>query len=348
VKIYSAGDISTLVNGQLIGDEAYEVTGLSKIDEYTAHSLSYLANEKYKAHLHADIDRVVFVSDQLDITPPEKTLLIKVNDVYKAWAVVSKLYQSKVDERPQIDRLSSIEESANIGDQVHVGKFSIISRRVVIGSHTRILDQVYIGPDVKIGAHCVIHAGVKIYADTVIGDRVVIQANTVIGSDGFGYSFTDGAYTKIPHLGNVIIHDDVEIGANVCVDRAALGSTVVKRGAKLDNLIQIAHNVEVGEHVAMAAQSGVAGSSKVGAYSQVGGQTAISGHIQIAPGSRIQGKSGVSGDIVEPNKKWYGYPILGYWNYLRSYAIFKSLPQLKARIDTLEKRIRELSTGQKE
>lgn len=348
MKIYSAGDISTLVNGQLIGDETYEIKGLSKIDEYTAHSLSYLADEKYKVHLNADIDRVVFVSDKQDISPPERTLLIKVNDVYKAWSVVSDLYQSKSDEIAQIDPLSSIEVSANIGEKVHVGKFSIICDAAVIGSHTRILDQVYIGPDVKIGENCVIHAGVKIYADTVIGDRVVIQANSVIGSDGFGYSFNQGVYTKIPHLGNVVIHNDVEIGANVCVDRAALGSTVIKRGAKLDNLIQIAHNVEIGEHVAMAAQSGVAGSSKVGAYSQIGGQTAISGHIQIASGSRIQGKSGVSGDIVEPNKKWYGYPILGYWNYLRSYAIFKSLPELKSRIDALEKRIRELSTGQKE
>lgn len=348
MKTYTAGYISKLVSGQLIGDPSYEVNCLSKIDEPTSHSLCYLANEKYENYLAFDIDRVILIDSDVQKTESDSIVFIKVLDVYEAWVIISELFTLNRSVEPSIDQLSSIAPTAIIGDQVSVGKFSIISDAVEIQAKTQVLDQVYIGPRVKIGSSCIIQSGVKIYGDTLIGDRVVVQANTVIGSDGFGYSFKNGAYTKIPHLGNVVIQDDVEIGANVCIDRAALGSTVIKKGAKLDNLIQVAHNVEVGEHVAIAAQSGIAGSSKVGPYCQIGGQTAISGHIKIASGSRIQGKSGVSGDIAEPNKKWYGYPIIEYWNYLRSYAIFKTLPELKSRIDQLEKTIRDLSTGQKE
>jgi UDP-3-O-[3-hydroxymyristoyl] glucosamine N-acyltransferase len=267
-----------------------------------------------------------------------------VKNVYEAWSTVAKLFSTENSLVASIDSLSSVDVSASINDNVSIGRFSIVGPHSVIGTGTEIMAQVYIGSYVRIGKNVKIYPGVRILNETVIGDNVIIHSNTVIGSDGFGFSFSQGKYSKIAQTGNVIIEDDVELGANVCVDRAAIGSTIIRKGSKLDNLIQVAHNVEIGEHVAIAAQAGIAGSSKIGNWVQLGGQSAISGHISIAAGSQIQGQSGVTGDIKIPNKKWYGYPVLNYWNYLRSYAIFKSLPELKAKIDQLEKRIKEFGS----
>ncbi len=289
----------------------------------------------------------VLIDDEDMISAGANVQYIVVSEVYEAWQQIKKQLYTSSEKASGVSSKSEISPSVSIGDRVSVGAFTVIGERCQIGRDTVISDQVYIASDVSIGDRVLIYPGVRILQGTQIGSDVIIHPNAVIGSDGFGYYMKDGSYHKISQQGRVVIEDQVEIGANTCIDRASIGDTIIRRGAKLDNLIQIAHSVELGEHVAIAAQAGVSGSSKIGAGSQLGGQSGVAGHIKIAPGSRIQAQSGVSGHITTPNRKWYGYPIIEYWQYMRSYAIFKKLPELKKRIEELEKRIGELTQREK-
>jgi UDP-3-O-[3-hydroxymyristoyl] glucosamine N-acyltransferase len=239
--------------------------------------------------------------------------------------------------------MSFIDPTAQVSEEVYVGSFAYVSKGAQIGKQSKIYPHVFVGANVKIGANCILYSGVKIYHDCVIGDNCIIHASSVIGSDGFGFApLPDRSYKKIPQTGNVIIEDDVEIGSNVSVDRATMGSTILRKGVKLDNLVQIAHNVEVGEHSVMAGQSGIAGSTKLGKYMVVGGQVAISGHLQIANGNQFGGQSGVNANIKEENKKWFGTPVLELRDSLRTSAIMRKLPELLSRIDALEKELAQL------
>jgi UDP-3-O-[3-hydroxymyristoyl] glucosamine N-acyltransferase len=241
-----------------------------------------------------------------------------------------------------VSESASVNESVDLGKEVNVGAFSVLSAGVSIGDGTRIYPQVYLGSNVKIGKNCRIYPGVRIYHDCVIGDDCLIHANTVIGSDGFGFTKSNSAYHKIPQIGNVVLENRVEVGANTVIDRATMGSTIIREGVKLDNLIQIAHNVDIGKHTVIAAQSGVAGSAKIGAGNLIGGQVGIAGHLKTAEGVQIQAKSGVSSSVNEPNMKIYGYPAIEYLKYLKSYAGFKQLPELIQRITHLESELKAL------
>ena len=247
--------------------------------------------------------------------------------------------KSDVAESPTISPQAIIHDSVELGGDIHIGHFVVIEKFAQIGSHSTIMDQVSIGANVRIGSNTVLHKGVRVMDGVTIGSDVVVYPNTVIGADGFGFVEDKGEYKKLPHVGSVVIEDKVEIGSNCTIDRGMVGDTIVRRGAKLDNLIHIAHGVEIGEHVAIAAQTGISGSSVIGKYSQLGGQVGVIGHVSIAPGSKIQAQSGVAGDIKESGQKWYGYPSIKYYKYLRSFAIFKRLPELFSRIKHLEDRI---------
>ena len=332
-----ASDIAKFIDGRIEGEEQKKVNSISKIEEPVEDSLSFLANLKYEKFLYSGPSRTVLVGNNFTPKRVSENTLIYVDDVYGEFSKLLKRYSLNGRKEYIIDALSSISEKASLDHEVGVGKYSIVESDAIIGKHSQIKDQVYIGKNVKIGERVTIHPGVRILSDSVIGNDVTIHSNAVIGCDGFGFSPKGNEYHKIPQLGNVIIEDKVDIGSGTTIDRATIGSTIIKRGAKLDNLIQVGHNVIIGENVVIAAQSGIAGSTEIGKGSMLGGQVGISGHIQIAPYSQIQAKSGIASSITEKGKKWYGYPVLPYQNYLKSYALFKQLPDLLRRIAKLEK-----------
>lgn len=324
----TAGQLAHTLGGTLIGNPDISASRISGIEKAIPDSISFLGNLKYRKYLAACKASIILIPEGIADVPKAEQAYISLQNVMAGLQQLSDLFHQADDMTLGISDRCSIDENTVIADGVGIGDFTIISNGVEIGQDTQVHGQVYLGKNVRIGKHCIIYPGVKIYHGSIIGDRVVIHSNAVIGSDGFGYSFAEGSYQKIHQLGNVIIEDDVEIGSNTVIDRAAFDSTIIKKGVKLDNLIQIAHNVEVGSHTAIAAQSGVAGSAKIGEYCRVGGQVAIVGHIEVADGSQIQGKSGVASSIKEKNKKWYGYPAISFYQYLKSYALFKQLPEM--------------------
>jgi UDP-3-O-[3-hydroxymyristoyl] glucosamine N-acyltransferase len=270
--------------------------------------------------------------------------LIRVKDAYSAFATLLQTYQEIISSKPKvgIESPSFVASDAVLQEGVYIGAFSYISEKVVIGHQSKIYPDSFIGEHVSIGSHTIIHPGVKIYKDCVIGDHVIIHSGAVIGSDGFGFAYENGKFNKIPQLGNVVIENDVEIGANCSIDRATIGSTLIKKGAKLDNLIQIAHNVEIGENTVIAAQAGISGSSKIGNHVMIGGQAGIVGHIKIAAGTKINAQSGVSKEIKENGTSITGSPAFEYKSALKSQAVFKNLPSLLQRVNQLEQALNEL------
>lgn len=339
----SASQISNLLNGDLYGDPDAMISGPSKIEEGQANTISFLGNLKYEEHLYTTAASVVLVNKSFTPSREVKCTLIKVDDVYQSLTTLLEFYNSqKVHPKTTSDR-AVISDKAQVSESACIAANSVVDEYAHIGDHTIIYPLCFIGAHVKIGKKVVIYPGVKIYHNTVIEDNVVIHGNTVIGSDGFGFSKDDkGNYIKIPQIGNVIIESNVEIGANVVIDRASMGSTVIKSGVKLDNLIQIGHNVVVDQDTVIAAQTGIAGSTRIGKNCMIGGQVGLAGHINIADGTMIQAKSGLSSDVKESNTKLYGYPALDYSNYLKSYAHFKNLPDLVKKINELESQISKL------
>jgi UDP-3-O-[3-hydroxymyristoyl] glucosamine N-acyltransferase len=341
---FSASQIADIINGTVDGNAETTVHSFGKIEEAKSGQLAFLANPKYEDFLYSTKASAIIVNSNLQLKQPISATLIRVPDAYSAFAVLLDKYQQiKTQQLTGIQQPIYMDPSAKIGEQVFIGAFAYLGEQVTVGNGTKIFPNVYLGNNVTVGNNSMIHPGVKIYHDCVIGSNVVIHAGTIIGSDGFGYApQPDGSLKKVPQIGNVVIEDGVEIGANTTIDRATIGSTLIKSGAKLDNLLQIAHNVEVGNNSVIAAQSGVSGSTKIGKNVMIGGQAGIVGHIQIADGSKINAQSGVSKSIKVPHSAVTGSPAYDYTAALRSQAITRNLPQLEKRIKDLEELVQKL------
>jgi UDP-3-O-[3-hydroxymyristoyl] glucosamine N-acyltransferase len=330
---FTAGHIADQINGTVIGDRDIDIFNISKIEEGSKGSLTFLANPKYTEFIYTTKASAAIVS--IDFEPTEKIelTLIKVKDPYSSFTTILELFDKDLSKRKGISQLTDIDKSSKISDSSFIGSFSTVGENSVIGEKCIIENQVFIGNNVEIGNGCIIYPGVKILDDTIIGQNCIIHSSTTIGSDGFGFAPNDdGSYKKIPQTGNVVIGDNVEIGSNSTIDRATLGSTIISNGVKLDNQIQVAHNVEIGENTAIAAQSGVAGSTKIGKNCMIGGQVGIIGHIKIGDNVKIQAQAGVTSNI-ESNSRVTGTPAISYMNYNKSYVHFKNLPEIVKKID---------------
>ncbi len=337
---FTAEQIGSLLNGQIVGNPETIVNKLSKIEEGESQSLSFLANLAYEEHLYTTDASIVIVNKSFtpakDIKPT--CTLIKVDDAYQSFTKLLETYNNAKITKSGIESQSFIANTATVGDDVYVGAFAYISDNATIGNNVKIYPQSFIGDNVKIGNNTVIYSGVKIYHECVIGKDCILHAGVVIGSDGFGFAPNDrNLYDKIPQIGNVIIEDDVEIGSNNCIDRATMGSTIIKKGVKTDNLVHIAHNVVVDENTVLAGQTGISGSAKVGKNCMIGGQVGITGHITVGDNVKIAGQSGVSKNIKD-NAVLQGSPAFSYKDYMRCYASFKNLPSILERINKLEKK----------
>lgn len=337
---FTANQIADMVGGSVEGEGEVQVSSLSKIEEGGQGDLSFLANPKYLPHIYTTRSSIVIVNNDLKLDKPVSCTLIRVEDAYSSFSKLLELYNGMRLAKSGIEPQSFIHESAQVGEDVYIGAFAYIGEQAEIGAECKIYPHVYIGDRVKIGKGTTLFPGAVVYYDCVIGEQVIIHAGAVIGSDGFGFApQSDGSYVKVSQIGNVIIEDQVEVGANTVIDRATMGSTVIKKGVKLDNLIQIAHNVEIGQNTVMAAQSGVSGSTKVGKNVVVGGQAGLVGHITVADGSQIQAQSGINRSILEEGKKWGGTPASIYNSHLRSQVVYLRLPELEKRIEELEKQL---------
>jgi UDP-3-O-[3-hydroxymyristoyl] glucosamine N-acyltransferase len=338
----TAQALAALVSGEIDGDPNVSVSAPSKIEEAQEGTITFLANPKYENYLYTTNASIVLVNRSFVPKQEVKATLVKVDDVYATLSLLLSQFGNGMKVEPGISEQSSISKSAQIADNVSVGPFVVVAANVSIGSGTEIYSNVYLGPNVVVGNNVVIYPGVKIYSNCKIGDNCILHSNAVIGSDGFGFRKNDkGQYEKLEQIGNVVLESDVEIGANTAIDRATMGSTIIRKGTKLDNLIQIAHNVEIGENTAIAAQTGIAGSTKIGERVLIGGQVGITGHIEVANDVSIQGGSGISSSVKEEGAKLYGYPAFEYVQYLRSYNVFKKLPDLLKRLEYLEKKLEE-------
>lgn len=341
---FNAAQITALINGKLEGDASITVTSFGKIEEAVEGQISFLANPKYEDYLYCTKASVIIINDQLVLKQPVPNTLIRVPDAYTAFATLLAKYQELMTHQlTGIQQPSFIDSSAKLGENIFVGAFAYVGEGVEIASNVKIFQGVVLGKDVKIGTNTIIHAGVKIYNNCVIGNNVIIHAGAVIGSDGFGFApQTDGSFKKVPQIGNVVIEDEVEIGANTTIDRATMGSTIIRKGAKLDNLVQIAHNVEVGSNTVIAAQTGVSGSTKIGKYVMIGGQTGVAGHITIADRTKINGQSGITKTVKGSGRTLTGTPADDFTPFMRVQAHVRNLPDLEKRVKELEKMVQQL------
>jgi UDP-3-O-[3-hydroxymyristoyl] glucosamine N-acyltransferase len=340
---FTAQEIGSLLKGTVEGDALVAVSQLAKIEEATAGSLSFLANPKYEHYLYTTNASIVIINDDYQLAEPVKATLIRVPNAYSAITVLLDLYNQIKLNKSGIEQPSFIHPSAQIGENVYIGAFAYIGPNVTIGNNSRIYPNCYIADNVSIGNNVTFFSGVKVYFDCKIGNDIIIHSGAVIGGDGFGFAPTgDGSYQKISQIGNVIIEDNVEIGANTTIDRATMGSTIIRKGVKLDNLIQIAHNVEIDENTVVAAQTGISGSTKVGKNVIIGGQAGIVGHINIPNGTQLQAKTGLSKSIKEEGQRWAGAPATPYSEHMRSQVVLTRLPELEKKVIELEKIIAEL------
>jgi|SRR5687767_3786623 len=340
---FSAAQIAMLINGKVEGNPATSVDSFGKIEDARKGQLTFFANPKYEEYLYTTDASIIILNNDYELKQEIKQSLIRVPDAYSAFASLLDKYQQLVTQQLKgLQQPCFIASSAKYGENVFIGAFAYLGENVKVGNNTKIFPGVYLGDNVTVGDNTIIHPGVKIYFDCVIGSDVILHAGSIIGSDGFGFApQQDGSFKKVPQIGNVIVEDHVEIGANCTIDRATIGSTTIKSGAKLDNLIQVAHNVEVGNSTVIAAQAGVSGSTKIGSGVMIGGQAGIVGHIQIGDGAKINAQSGVSKSI-EPGKAVTGSPAYDYTSALRSQAINRKLPELERRIKELEALVKQL------
>lgn len=341
---FTAAQIASLIRGTIEGDATVTVSSFGKIEEAQPGQLAFLANPKYEEYLYTTGASVILLSQELRLKKPLTATLIRVADPYKAFATLLTYYQKSIAKNKQgREEPVYLSPDITLGEQVYLGAFVYAGQQVCIGHNTKIYPNVFLGDNVSIGHDTVIHPGVIIYQDCKIGNHVIIHAGTVIGSDGFGFAPNpDGSFQKIPQIGNVVVEDHVEIGANTTIDRATMGSTIIKSGAKLDNLIQIAHNVEIGQATVIAAQTGISGSTRIGKQVMIGGQAGIVGHIQIADGSKINAQSGVTKSIKQPNGSVTGTPAYEYASALRAQAVSRNLPELEKKVNELERQLQEL------
>lgn len=338
---FSAAQIAEILEGDVVGNPDEEVSKLSKIEEGTKGSLTFLANPKYTHHIYNTQASITIVNNDFEPEESVSTTLIKVEDAYKSFSKLLEYYNQIKMNKTGIEQPCSISDSATYGDNIYLGAFSYVGDNVKIGNNTKIYPNSYIGDNVTIGDNVVIFSGAKIHSDCIIGNYCVINSGAVIGADGFGFAPNEkGEYNKVPQIGNVILEDFVDIGATTTIDRATLGSTIIRRGVKLDNQIQIAHNVEIGKNTVIAAQAGIAGSTKIGENCQIGGQVGIVGHITIGNNVKIQAQSGI-GRSIKDNEVIQGSPALAYGDYNKSYVYFKNLPKIVKRIDGIEKQLNQ-------
>jgi len=341
---YTAKSIAELLSGKVIGNPNVKVTTISKIQDAQPGSLCFLANSAYSNFLSSTKASIVLINQ--DFIPEEKIdpTLIVVDDSYKAFATLVNIYQKlKSSDLTGVEEYAFIHKKAIIGNDVYIGSYSYVSSNAIIGDNVRIYPQVFVGENVEIGDNTVIYPGVKIYYDCKIDKNCIIHSGVVIGSDGFGFApQKDGTYIKIQQIGNVVIESDVEIGANTVIDRATLGSTVIKSGVKLDNLIQLAHNVEIGANTVIAAQTGIAGSTKIGNNCLIGGQVGFVGHIKIADKTNIGAQAGITKSIIKEGTVLLGSPAFELTKFQRSYSVFKNLPEIRNEIIQLKKQLEEL------
>lgn len=341
---FSAGQIAQLLEGEIIGNPAATVSGLSKIEEGKPGSLSFLSNPKYEPYIYATQATICIVNQSFSPVKslPEGLTLIKVKDAYACFAKLLQFYQEAKRKAPGIEQPSFIDPTSTIGENVYIGAFVYIGANAHVGSGSSIYPNCYIGPNSRIGEQTTLFSGVQVYDNMHIGNHCIIHAGVVVGSDGFGFApNAEGVYDKVPQIGNVVIEDYVEIGANTTIDRATMGSTRIKQGVKIDNLCQIAHNVEVGEHTALAAQVGIAGSAKLGKHLMVGGQTGISGHLHIADGTKIVAQSGIP-STVKNAETLMGTPAMPINDFKRSFIGFRKLPEIMADLRVIKSELNEL------
>jgi len=342
---FTAGQIAELLNGKVEGNEEAIVKNVSKIEEGKPETLTFLANPKYKQYIYTTNAEVVIVNDSFEAEQEIKASLIRVPDAYEALAQLLEMYEQSQPQKTGIEQPSFIHESASVGDFVYVGAFAYVGENVVLGENVKIYPQAYIGDNVKVGDNTIIYPGVKVYKNCTIGKACTIHAGAVIGSDGFGFApNSNNEYKKVAQIGNVILHDHVEIGANTTIDRATMGSTVIQKGVKLDNLIQVAHNVEIGENTVIAAQTGVAGSTKIGSDCMFGGQVGIGGHITIAKNTKMGAQAGVAGNVKKEGEVLMGSPVMDVKQFYKSSAVFRRLPELKMQLDKLQRKVDEMDS----
>lgn len=339
---FTAIQIATFLGGIVEGNPEVKVYNVAKIEEGAPGMLSFLANPKYEQYLYTTQSSIVLINNDLQLQDKVSATLIRVPDAYDAFAQLLGLYQQFIQSKSGVSSLSFISKDAIYGEDVYIGEFAFIGERAKIGNRVKIYPQVYIGDDVVIGDDTIIYAGAKLYAQTVVGTSCVLHSGCVIGADGFGFApQEDGSYKKIPQIGNVVLGDNVEIGANTCIDCATMGSTRINDGVKLDNLIQIAHNVELGKNTAIAAQTGVSGSTKIGSNCVIAGQVGFVGHIHIADGTKIGAQSGILGNVKKNGEEIMGSPAMPLKDYLRMSVYTKNIEKLVKRVEALEKQLKE-------
>ena len=336
---FTAEQIAGILEGTVIGNANAEVSTLSKIEEGIQGSLTFLANPKYKPYIYTTEASITIVNNDFVAEQELKTTLIKVEDAYKAFTKLLEYYNQIKLNKSGIESPSYISDSASIGNDIYIGSFTYVGDNVKIGNNVKLFPNAYVGDNVVLGDNTIVFSGGKIYSECIIGSNCVINSGAIIGADGFGFAPNEnGEYSKVPQIGNVILEDNVDVGAGTTIDRATLGSTIIRKGVKLDNQIQIAHNVEIGKNTVIAAQTGIAGSTKIGENCQIGGQVGIVGHITIGNNVKIQAQSGI-GRSIKDNEVLQGSPALSYGDYNKSYVHFKNLPKIIKNLNDLEKKV---------
>ncbi|NDV65952.1 UDP-3-O-(3-hydroxymyristoyl)glucosamine N-acyltransferase [Bacteroides sp. 224] len=338
---FSAKQIAAFIQGEIVGDENAKVHTFAKIEEGVPGALSFLANPKYASYIYTTQSSIVLVNKDFQPEQEIKATLIKVDNAYESLAKLMNLYESNKPKKLGVDSLAYVAPTAKLGENVYIGAFAYIGENVIIGDNTQIYPHTYIGDGAKVGDTCVLYSNVSIYHDCRIGNECIIHSGAVIGSDGFGFAPTDEGYDKIPQIGIVILEDKVEIGANTCLDRSTMGATVIHKGVKLDNLIHIAHNVEVGSHTGMAAQVGISGSTKVGEWCMIGGQAGLSGHITIGDKVGIGAQSGIKSSVKD-GSQIIGSPAIEIKQWFKASTVFKHLPDMYLEMSKLRKELDEL------
>ncbi|MBK7572088.1 MAG: UDP-3-O-(3-hydroxymyristoyl)glucosamine N-acyltransferase [Bacteroidetes bacterium] len=340
---FTARQIADLLKGKVEGNENAKVSRLDKIEEGADGGLTFLANPKYTPYIYSTKASVIIVDPSFVADQPVSATLVRVENAYKSFVQLLEIYNQIQRDKKGIEQPSYISASVTLGKDIYVGAFAYIGNNVKVGNNVKIYPQVYIGDNVSIGDNTTLFAGTRIYSDCVIGKDCTIHSGSIIGADGFGFTpNSENQYSKVAQIGNVILEDHVDVGANTTIDRATLGSTIIRKGVKLDNLIQIAHNVEIGENTVIAAQTGVAGSTKIGKDCMIGGQVGIVGHITIADKVKIAAQSGIGSSITGEGEILQGSPAFGIGDYKRSYVVYRKLPTLEKRIKELEQMIAEL------
>jgi UDP-3-O-[3-hydroxymyristoyl] glucosamine N-acyltransferase len=340
---FTAAIIAEFLQGSVDGNPNATVSDISKIEEGKPGTLSFLANPKYEKYIYDTQSTIVIVNADFQAQKDISATLVRVKNAYESFAALLRLYEQSKPRKSGISKMAVISDTASLGKELYVGEFTVVSENASIGDGVQLYPQVYVGDHVKIGEGSILHPGVKVYEGCEIGSHCVIHAGAVVGADGFGFAPNqDNNYEKVPQVGKVILEDHVEIGANTTVDRATMGATILRKGVKLDNLVMIAHNVDVDENTVIAAQSGISGSTKVGKNCMFGGQVGLIGHINIASGVKIAAQSGITKDIKEEGIVIQGSPAFEFAPYQRSYLLFRNLPKLREQINELERKVEEL------